>query len=333
MNRNRTRTGRPAVFLTRVLSLMAFMLQPSLAATDDAVSDFSIASNPNGSWSYGWEANLGGAFTLYAVTGTPNGPGIDMWLGPDSCGVAERFPLVGFNNTGAIINYAGGVSLPANMLTLHPSCTGKFSVARWTAPTTGWFSVVGLFQGIDTRGTTTDVHILQDSATTLLGANINGFGDQAPFSFARYLAAGETLDFVVGFGFNGTFWDDSTGLAVTITTRYNVCLLYDPTKAVKSGATYPIKLQLCDSSGNNLSSSNITVHAVSLTQTSSSISGPVESPGNANPDNDFRFDATLGPTGGYILNLKTTGLATGSYTLNFSVTGDSNVYAAPFQVK
>jgi hypothetical protein len=114
---------------------------------------------------------------------------------------------------------------------------------------------------------------------------------------------------------------------------YNVCLLCDSTKAAKGGSTIPIKLQLCDGSGNDLSSSSIALHAISITQISSSTSGPVEDSGNANPDYDFRFDSTLGSTGGYIFNLKTTGLATGTYNLNFTVTGDSFVYAAPFQVK
>ena len=66
----------------------------------------------------------------------------------------------------------------------------------------------------------------------------------------------------------------------------SVCLLYDPAKAAKSGSTVSIKLQLCDSSGNNLSSPSITVHAVNITQTSTSISGTVEDSGNANPDNE-----------------------------------------------
>jgi hypothetical protein len=66
---------------------------------------------------------------------------------------------------------------------------------------------------------------------------------------------------------------------------------------------------------------------------SSSISGEVLDSGNANPDNNFRFDPTLGSTGGYIFNLSTKGLTTGTYDLNFTVTGDSSVYAAPFQVK
>jgi hypothetical protein len=115
--------------------------------------------------------------------------------------------------------------------------------------------------------------------------------------------------------------------------RYNVCLLYDPARAVQSGATYPIKLQLCDAAGNNLSSPAITLHASSVTRVSNSITGPVQDSGNANPDNDFRFDSTLGSTGGYIFNLGTKGLTTGSYNLNFTLTGDPSVYAAPFQVK
>jgi hypothetical protein len=114
---------------------------------------------------------------------------------------------------------------------------------------------------------------------------------------------------------------------------YEACLLYDATKAVRSGATIPIKLQLCDTSGANLSTSSIVLHATSMTQTSTNISGVIEDPGNANPDSDFRFDSTLGSTGGYIFNLKTTGLATGTYNLNFTVSGDSFIYAAPFQVK
>jgi hypothetical protein len=42
-----------------LLSAIAVMPQPSLAASYDAVGDFSVTSNPNGAWSYGWKATLG----------------------------------------------------------------------------------------------------------------------------------------------------------------------------------------------------------------------------------------------------------------------------------
>jgi 6-phosphogluconolactonase (cycloisomerase 2 family) len=118
-----------------------------------------------------------------------------------------------------------------------------------------------------------------------------------------------------------------------VPAKYSICPQYDTSKAVKSGATIPIKLLLCDASGNDLSASSITAHAVSVTQVSTSISGPVEDAGNSNPDNDFRHDPSLGTTGGYIFNLKTTGMSTGTYALEFNVTGDSSTYSAPFQVK
>ncbi len=114
---------------------------------------------------------------------------------------------------------------------------------------------------------------------------------------------------------------------------FNICLLYDPTKAHRRGSTIPIKLQLCDASG-NLSSSNIALTALSVQLVSSAAPGPVEDSGNANPDNNFRYDASLGGTGGYIFNLSTRGLATGTYNLNFKVVGaDPTIYTAPFQVR
>jgi hypothetical protein len=46
----------------------------------------------------------------------------------------------------------------------------------------------------------------------------------------------------------------------------------------------------------------------------------------------FRYDSTLGQTGGYIFNLKTSGMATGTYNLNFTISTEPGVsYAAPFQ--
>jgi hypothetical protein len=114
---------------------------------------------------------------------------------------------------------------------------------------------------------------------------------------------------------------------------FSVCPLYDATRAVRSGSTIPIKLQLCDAQGNDLSSPSIVAHASDITQVSTSTSGLVQDSGNSNPDSNFRFDSGLGSTGGYIFNLKTTGLSTGTYNLNFIVTGDSSSYIAPFQVR
>jgi hypothetical protein len=135
-------------------------------------------------------------------------------------------------------------------------------------------------------------------------------------------------------GIDDNYFGDNTGaFTISVSQPYPVCLLYDPMKVVHSGATIPIKLELCDARGNDSSSASITLHATSVTQIATSISGDVQDSGNANADSDFRFDPTLGITGGYIFNLKTIGLVTGTYNLNFTIGGDSLLYAAPFQVK
>jgi hypothetical protein len=117
----------------------------------------------------------------------------------------------------------------------------------------------------------------------------------------------------------------------TLTISYNTCLLYDPMRAVKSGATIPIKIQLCSASAANVSSPTIVVTADELTLASTSTSAAVEDAGNANPDDNFRFDRGLGP--GYIFNLKTTGLGTGTYHLRFTATNDPEPHIVSFQVR
>jgi len=115
---------------------------------------------------------------------------------------------------------------------------------------------------------------------------------------------------------------NTSSASVSYAITYGICALYDQTKSVKNGATVPIRLQLCDANGADASSSEIAITAQALTQVSTSASGDLASSGAANPDNNFRFDATLGPTGGYIFNLSTTGLTTGTYRLDFTATSD-----------
>ncbi len=119
--------------------------------------------------------------------------------------------------------------------------------------------------------------------------------------------------------------------SLTQNVEYGVCPLFDQARSVKSGATFPIKLQLCDTNGSDLSFSAIVVHATSVTAISG-LSGTPDAPGNANPDNDFRFDATLGPTGGYIFNLSTRGLPSGTYTLQFTAGSDPVTHSVNFGV-
>jgi predicted extracellular nuclease len=152
---------------------------------------------------------------------------------------------------------------------------------------------------------------------------------------ANYILPGGTLPqalTITGEFSGGTFTAPSTDTA-TLSVSFNICLLYDPTKAVKSGATYTLKIQLCDINGSNVSSSSTIVHAVGVGLISTTAFGDVEASGNANPDNNFRFDSSLGGSGGYIYNLKTTGLSTGTYNVYFNAGNDPVLHALQFQVK
>jgi hypothetical protein len=123
--------------------------------------------------------------------------------------------------------------------------------------------------------------------------------------------------------------------SVNYNIGYGACVLYDTTHAAKSGSTIPIKFQLCDAAGNDVSSPAITVTAVQVILVSTNASTDVIDAGNANPDNNFRFDGGLGPNGGYIYNLKTTGLGMGTYVVTFNVTGDPTTHNTElvFQVR
>jgi hypothetical protein len=129
---------------------------------------------------------------------------------------------------------------------------------------------------------------------------------------------------------------DSVGNAAARSVSYDVafgvCLLYDHTKAKKSGSTIPLKIQLCDSAGRNVSSPADVVTAVQLVKLSDSATSAVEDAGNSNPDDNFRWDAGLA---GYIFNLKTTGLATGTYAMAIRASGDPTLHGSEvlFQIR
>jgi subtilisin-like proprotein convertase family protein len=129
---------------------------------------------------------------------------------------------------------------------------------------------------------------------------------------------------------------DAAGNAADVSNHYAVAykigLLYDSGKARQIGSTIPIKLQLTDAFGNNLSSANVIVTALRVEKISSYAPGILEDAGNSNPDDNFRF-TNLDGTGGYIFNLKTTGLTTGTYVLVFRAGADPTTHTAQFQLK
>ena len=72
----------------------------------------------------------------------------------------------------------------------------------------------------------------------------------------------------------------------------------------------------------------------SLKMLGSATSTTVSDAGNANPDSGFRYDSTIGGSGGYIFNLSTKNLQPGRYGLAFSASNDPGfLYSLVFEVK
>jgi Bacterial Ig-like domain (group 3) len=176
-------------------------------------------------------------------------------------------------------------------------------------------------------GTPTGTITFKDGATPLGSSPLSG--GKATLTTTSLSIGTHLLTAAYG---GDTNFSGSTSAGLPQNVTYNVCLLYDPTKSKNSGAVFPIKVQLCDAAGGDLSSSGVVLHAAGMTSVSG-FSGPADSVGDANPDNDFRFDSSLGPTGGYIFNLSTKGLSSGTYSLQFTATGDPVTHSVAFGVK
>ncbi|MBW3623260.1 MAG: Ig-like domain-containing protein [Armatimonadetes bacterium] len=180
----------------------------------DPAPEFSTASNPNGPWTYGQIAAAGAAFQPY-TTGGKTAEGLDSWNSPDLGGASAS---VVYNATSQTIRCnCGTATYQPGDLVLHPGNTGASSVVRWTAPAAGTFDLDALFTGYDHGSApTTDVHVLHNG-TSIYDGNVFGYLHTVGITRKTVtVQAGDTLDFVVGWGSNGNYNYDSTRLQVSL---------------------------------------------------------------------------------------------------------------------
>ena len=177
---------------------------------DDVARDFSKETNPSPRWTYGSAPSRGGAFTAYTTWSRGT---FDYW--PACCALPNIH-----HNFGPFDVTDSTNTTPAGGLSMHPGSLGENSVVRWTAPATGYYRIQGHFVGRDFSFiTTTDVAILHNNngAAPLFSADIASYNVPFAFVIDHPLAAGDTIEFTVGFGSNGTHTGDATGLVATIT--------------------------------------------------------------------------------------------------------------------
>lgn len=188
------------------IALLAGLLAatPASATAPDTTWDLTVDygtvdGNPNGDWTYGWTATLGSALTLYdTVNGT-------QWY--DSAHHSgDLTPAVWKNGSGG-----AAYGIPSGAVALHPGWDGSFSVIRWTAPQAMTVTISAYF-GAGDWGAMSD-YVLVNGVTAQQWLSNGG---SASFSFQRTLAAGDTVDFVVGVPIGGGYGFGNTEIAATI---------------------------------------------------------------------------------------------------------------------
>jgi hypothetical protein len=121
---------------------------------------------------------------------------------------------------------------------------------------------------------------------------------------------------------------DAASGAGSLTVAYGTQLLFDNRKPVHAGSALPVKVALTDAAGADVSSPDTVVTATSLVGPGGVVTPKSE--GNANPNDVFRYDASLG---GYVFNLDTKGLISGIYTLFYMVGDDPTLHSLTFVVE
>jgi hypothetical protein len=255
-------------------------------------------------------ANIAGSFSYTPAAGTVL-----------NAGAAQ--PLLASFTPGDTTNYnSTSKNVQINVLKATPSFSNLSSPAIAYGTATTSLSGRLSFGSFNPTGS---VAITLNGVTQ--NGNIQAGGNfSSNFATASLAPANPPYPISYNYGGDGNF-NPATGSG-TLTVGYGILPLYDQTKVSQSGSTIPIKLEVTDSSGANISWANLTVTAVGISLVSTSVYGPASDSGNANPDGNFRFD-----NGSYIFNLKTTGLGTGIYNLYFRVGNDPNLHTVQFQIK
>ncbi len=167
-------------------------------------------------WSYGYRTSAGAPFKLYPNHDQPSG-NAGTWYDASITNM-YNVPQVSHSNGSPLIH-------------MHPGAQGQPTIVRWTAPSATTVNISGRFENMNSA--TTDVHVVHNSSTALFDGAINGAGSVAPFSIRKTVAAGDTLDFVVGWGSNGNYNSDSTGLVLNLVPDPGSP--FDDTKTAVSG--------------------------------------------------------------------------------------------------
>ncbi len=188
-----------------VIGCITFSINFAAAQTFDASADFDVAHNPSqingGAFRYGYETAPGSTFNLFLTPYNNSGKLLGWTTG-------SGVPIAAKNISGSTFYVQPGDVL------LHPDSSGDYSVVRFVAPSSGTYTLSSSFDG-GPSGATTDVHVLLNSVA-LFNGNVSG--NVVSYSNSHLaLSGGDEVDFAVGYGIDGSYLSDSTGLLATLT--------------------------------------------------------------------------------------------------------------------
>ena len=216
--------ARVRLWIGIVVILSCFLPAQALAQMWNADADFSITSNPNEAWRYGFSFYLtpGYAFIFYPghqtfTEGTLAGLEVWQWGTLD--------PSITHNPLDTDIVADIGIIWPAHTCAFHPGPSGEDSIYRWTAPAAGDYRVSAVFWVGHQDYCSTDVHVFKNGSSAAnsvqlfagdIDATTYGNNDSESFNATLSLNAGDTLDFAVGYGSDSDYAGDTTMVSITI---------------------------------------------------------------------------------------------------------------------
>lgn len=223
----------------------------------DAAREFSLTSNPNGVWSYGWlsgGATSPNSFQLLPNKGTSFGT-VDFWDTPAGISLNTASTPVIIPSGGYQFDWA------PRQLDFGVSANSDRVVLRWKAPASGRYAISANFIGCDTNTGThsTDAHVFHGT-TPLFGGALGEYppegyitsyrGDGKAFTGVRTVQQDDTIDFVMGAGGNGYSYDTSGGFVsvVYLGSALEIVETEFPPQPADSGT--PWKLTATGGSGN-----------------------------------------------------------------------------------
>jgi hypothetical protein len=201
----------------------------------DFSGDFSIASNPNGNWSYGSKPTLNGNLSLMTTKGAVSGNSggqVEYWQ------VAPSVEPTIFHNSNAVpVTFTGGHVSPGETYMYSGSNgeSNKFGVVRYTVPVSGDYQIVAsgrpIYDSAAAGQGDTDFHLIRNGVE-FFGQNVAAM-EQVAFSNTVALAGGDVVDLMLGPGLDGLGGYAGSGLKIDLFLQQISFSLVAPSIAVQ----------------------------------------------------------------------------------------------------